>query len=241
VSLNKRFSHGLQAQVSYTFSRNLTTDPLTSVGGNGGCSNGDQNNPKQRGPDFFVHEHRLIPNYTHQFPSPKNLSSARGRILGGWGVAGVTTFQSGHKLLVIFSPNGQNVFGQTADRASLSGACAKGRYLTPGSVTSISALISTQGALPSRLASEQTTPTPWDSATPAREFTTDPDKTISICRLQKSSRSAGRAKIRRLNSARSSLTLSTTPNSVIRTWTSRHPHSGRCSARVSQRALSSLH
>lgn len=48
VSLNKRFSHGLQAQVSYTFSRNLTTDPLTSVGGNGGCSNGDQNNPKQR-------------------------------------------------------------------------------------------------------------------------------------------------------------------------------------------------
>ncbi len=136
MSLNKRFSHGLQAQVSYTFSRNLTTDPLTSVGGNGGCSNGDQNNPKQRGPDFFVHEHRLIPNYTHQFPSPKNLSSARGRILGGWGVAGVTTFQSGHKLLVIFSPNGQNVFGQTADRASLSGACAKGRYLTPGSVTS---------------------------------------------------------------------------------------------------------
>src|SRR4029453_17482029 len=57
-------------------------------------------------------------------------------ILGGWGVAGVTTFQSGHKLLVIFSPNGRNVFGQTADRASLSGACTKGHYLTPGSVTS---------------------------------------------------------------------------------------------------------
>jgi hypothetical protein len=137
VSLNKRFSHGLQAQVSYTFSKNLTTDPLTSVGGNGGFSNGDQNNPKKRyGPDFFVRERRLIANYTYQFPSPNNLSSPRGRILGGWGVAGVTTFQSGHKLLVIFSPNGRNVFGQTADRASLSGACAKGHYLTPGPVTS---------------------------------------------------------------------------------------------------------
>jgi hypothetical protein len=137
VSLNKRFSHGLQAQVSYTFSRNLTTDPLTSVGANGGFSNGDQNNPKQRyGPDFFVREHRLIANYTYQFPGPKNLSSLRGRILGGWGVAGVTTFQSGHKLLVIFGPNGRNVFGQGADRASLSGACPVGHYLNSGSVTS---------------------------------------------------------------------------------------------------------
>jgi hypothetical protein len=90
------------------------------------------------------------------------------------------------------------------------------------------------------LLSAQTTPTPWDSATPAWEFTTDPDKTISICRLPKSFRSAGRAKIRRLNSARSSLTLSTTRNSVIRTWTSHHPHSGRSSARVSHRASSSL-
>jgi hypothetical protein len=137
VSLNKRFTHGLQAQVSYTFSRNLTTDPLTSVNGNGGFSNGDQNNPKQRyGPDFFVREHRLIANYTYQFPSPKNLSSSRRRILGGWGIAGVTTFQSGHKLLVLFDPNGQNIFGQSADRASLSGACAKGHYLTAGPVTS---------------------------------------------------------------------------------------------------------
>jgi Carboxypeptidase regulatory-like domain len=137
VSLNKRFSHGLQAQVSYTFSRNLTTDPLTSVNGNGGFSNGDQNNPKQRyGPDFFVREHRLIANYTYQFPGPRKLSSPRGRILGGWGLAGVTTFQSGHKLLVLFDPNGRNIFGQFSDRASLSGVCAKGHYLTPGSVTS---------------------------------------------------------------------------------------------------------
>jgi len=137
VSLNKRLSHGVQAQASYTFSRNLTTDLLTSVGANGGFSNGDQNDPKKRyGPDYFVREHRLIANYTYQFPSPKNLFSLPGRIFGGWGVAGVTTFQSGHKLLVVFSPNGRNVFGQTADRASLSGACPPGHYRTPGSVTS---------------------------------------------------------------------------------------------------------
>ncbi len=137
VSLNKRFSHGLLAQVSYTFSRNLTTDPLTSVASNGGVSIGDQNNPKQRyGPDYFVREHRFIANYTYQFTSPKNLSSFKGRVLGGWGMAGVTTFQSGHRLPVTFNPNGRNVFGQGNDRASLSGACRAGHYLTAGSVTS---------------------------------------------------------------------------------------------------------
>ena len=113
ASLNKRFSHGLQAQISYTFSKNSTTDPLTSINGNGGFSNGDQNNPKLRyGPDFFVREHRLIANFTYQFPGPKDLSSLRGQLLGGWHVAGVTTFQSGNHLLVIFSPNGLNVSGK---------------------------------------------------------------------------------------------------------------------------------
>src|SRR6266849_481239 len=67
VSLNKRFSHGLQAQVSYTFSKDLTTDPLTSVGANGGFATGDQNNPRQRyGPDYFVRQQRFVANWTYQ-------------------------------------------------------------------------------------------------------------------------------------------------------------------------------
>jgi len=105
AGLNKRFSRTVQAQISYTFSRNFTTDPLTSVGQTGGFSVGDQNNPKQRyGPDYFVREDRLIANWIYQFPSPKNLASLRGRFLGGWKVAGVATLQSGHKLLVLFNP-----------------------------------------------------------------------------------------------------------------------------------------
>jgi hypothetical protein len=39
-------------------------------------------------------------------------------------------------MFVGFNPNGRNVFGQAVDRASLSGACPAGHYLTPGSVTS---------------------------------------------------------------------------------------------------------
>jgi len=157
MSLNKRFSHGVQAQVSYTFSKDLTTDPLTSVGANGGFANGDQNNPRQRyGPDYFVRQQRFVANWTYQLPSPKHASSLRGRIFGGWGLAGVATIQSGHKLLAIFNPNGQNIFGQTADRASLSGTCEPGHYLTPGSVTSnLSAYINARCfAMPARFSAD---------------------------------------------------------------------------------------
>jgi len=137
VGLTRRVTHSLQAQVSYTFSRNLTTDPLMSVGQAGGISSSDQNLPDLRyGPDFFVREHRFVANWSYQLPSPKDLTSARGQMFGGWGLAGVATLQSGHKLLVLFNPNGRNVFGQVADRASLSGACKPGHYLTPGSITS---------------------------------------------------------------------------------------------------------
>jgi hypothetical protein len=136
VSLNKRFYHGLQIQASYTFSKNLTTDPLTSVNANGGISVGDQNSPRLRyGPDYFVREHRFIANWVYELPGPKHLQSFRGRLLGGWSVSGVATIQSGHKLLVLFGPNGRNVFGQMSDRASLSGMCTAGHYLTPGPVT----------------------------------------------------------------------------------------------------------
>jgi len=136
VGLNKRFSRGLQAQVSYTFSKNLTTDPLMSVGQTGGFSNGDQNIPGLRyGPDFFVREHRLVANWRYQFPEPRDPTSVRGHMFGGWGLAGVATFQSGHKLLILFNPNGRNVFGQGSDRASLSGSCRPDQYVMPGPVS----------------------------------------------------------------------------------------------------------
>src|SRR5262249_20143252 len=121
----------------YTFSRDMTTDPLLSVGQTGGISSGDQNRPGLRyGPDFFVREHRFIANWRYQLPGPKNPTSVRGQVFGGSGLAGVTTLKSGHKLLVLCNPNGRNVCGQGGDRASLSGACKPGRYLTPGPVTS---------------------------------------------------------------------------------------------------------
>jgi len=140
VSLNKRLTHGLQFQISYTFTRDLATDAFTTSGPNGAQTIGDQNDPKQRyGPDEFVRPHRFIANFTYQLPGPKDLHSFQGELLGGWLFAGVVTLQSGHPLTPTYNhlAGRPSVFGSAvADRPSLSGACSKGQFVNNGSIES---------------------------------------------------------------------------------------------------------
>lgn len=136
VSLNKRFSHGLQAQVSYTWSKDLSNVSASTTGPNGGVALGNQNNlASGYGPDNFVRPQRLVVNYSYQFPKPHWNSAFARQALGGWSVQGVTTYQSGHYLTVSFT-NGNNIFGVTGDRAQLSGTCTPGQYVKSGSITS---------------------------------------------------------------------------------------------------------
>jgi hypothetical protein len=136
VSLNKRFSHGLQAQVSYTWSKDLSNTVGSTTGPNGGQVIGDQNNlAKDYGPDNFVRPQRLVINYSYHLPKPHWNSTLAQQTLGGWSVQGVTTYQSGHYLSVLYT-NAANVFGISSDRAQLSGTCTPGQYVTSGSITS---------------------------------------------------------------------------------------------------------
>ena len=136
VSLNKRFSHGLQAQVSYTFSRDMATTFGSTTGPNGGAVYGNQNVPGSRyGLDNFIRPHRLIINYSYQLPKPRGDNSFVQQALGGWSVQGVTTYQTGH-YLSITNTNGASVYGIATDRAQLTGKCTPSQYLTSGSITS---------------------------------------------------------------------------------------------------------
>jgi hypothetical protein len=135
VSLTKQFRNGLQFQASYTFAKDLATDSSSTTGPNGGSSVGDQNSPRQRyGPDFFIRKHRLVVNYSYEFPTPFKQHAFARQALGGWSLAGVTTVQSGRHLSVLFT-NGGSVFGTTNDRASLSGKCQPGQYVASGGVS----------------------------------------------------------------------------------------------------------
>ena len=136
VSLNKRFSHGLQAQVSYTWSKDLSDSVGSTTGPNGGQVVGNQNNlATDYGPDNFVRPQRLVINYSYQLPKPHWNNTFAQQTLGGWSVQGVTTYQSGHYLTVLYT-NASNVYGISTDRAQLKGNCTSVRYVNSGSVAS---------------------------------------------------------------------------------------------------------
>jgi hypothetical protein len=136
VSLNKRFSHGLQFQVSYTWAKDLSTTYASTTGANGGSAVGNQDNlGVDYGPDNFVRPQRIVVNYTYELPKPHWSNAFSQTALGGWSVQGVTVFQSGHYLTVL-DTNPTNAYGIPSDRASLSGACTPGQYVTAGSITS---------------------------------------------------------------------------------------------------------
>jgi hypothetical protein len=88
ASLEKRFAHGLQAQVAYTWSKSI--DLASSFE--------DMLNPFNPGAtralSLFDARHRLVVNYYWDLPIPKHQGFA-GKLLNGWAVSGITQFQSG--------------------------------------------------------------------------------------------------------------------------------------------------
>jgi Carboxypeptidase regulatory-like domain/TonB-dependent Receptor Plug Domain len=130
ASLKQRLSHGLQFQLSYTFSKDLATDLSTTTTPNGGNGLvGDQNDPLRRyGPDDFNRPHRFVASYLYQLPGPENLTSAWGRLAGGWALSGASIFQTGHPLTITVS-SPFNAFGILTDFPELVPGCS---LATPG-------------------------------------------------------------------------------------------------------------
>jgi len=88
VDLEKRFSHGLQMQAAYTYSKSM--DQASSFE--------DLLNPfnprASRSLSLFDARQRLVISYVYQLPVPK-YAGVKGQILDGWEVSGITQFQSG--------------------------------------------------------------------------------------------------------------------------------------------------
>ncbi|MEY2414021.1 MAG: hypothetical protein QOD84_2627, partial [Acidobacteriaceae bacterium] len=93
ASLEKRFTHGLQFELAYTFSKSI--DNASSF----------ENILKpicdrcNRSLSLFDARHRLVISYLWQLPIPQ-YDGAKGKILDGWGVSGITSFQSGFPIRI---------------------------------------------------------------------------------------------------------------------------------------------
>ena len=93
ASLDKRFAHGLQFTAAYTFSKSF--DQASSFEG--------ILNPIDprisRSLSTFDARHRIVVSYYWELPIPK-YSGAAGKVLNGWAVSGITTFQTGFPIRI---------------------------------------------------------------------------------------------------------------------------------------------
>ncbi len=139
ASLTKRFSNGLQFLASYTWSKEMDTDGVdpewTSAGGTSSLGNQSADPRTRYGPGLFNRNQRFVFSYVYSLPGPKNLSSLKGRVLGGWAASGVTTIQTG-QWLTVTGQNSLNDFGITNDRVQLAPGCASAQLANSGSVKS---------------------------------------------------------------------------------------------------------
>ncbi len=118
VRLEKRFSKGLSANVSYTWGEALSDAPdhISTSGGGAGVDTGvfrepqDGNNLRaERGPSEFDIEHRFVASYIWELPFGRghaignDWGPAMDLILGGWQLTGIHVIQSGLALTATLS------------------------------------------------------------------------------------------------------------------------------------------
>ncbi len=108
LQVQKRFSHGLSGQASYTWGR--------SIDSASGSTDGDQFrnglsslfffDPKlRRGPSDFNQTHVVVVSYSWEIPSPKGLPGVLGWIAGGWEYGGIFEANTGVPFTVTIAPD----------------------------------------------------------------------------------------------------------------------------------------
>jgi hypothetical protein len=144
VSVQQRIKNGLSLTGSYTYSKLI--DNGSEIFASAGLSNsslpiiphffgGERN---ERAVSLFDRTHRAVFTYVYDLPFMRDQRGALGRIVGGWQLSGITTFESGTPFTVT---NGQdsNGFVGNNDRPDFNPNGQKGVRAIPATATSPSA------------------------------------------------------------------------------------------------------
>jgi len=135
--LEKRFSQGLAATLSYTWGKALTESPdhISTSGGGPGLDTGTFREPQNglnlkadRGPAEFDVTHRFVASYIYELPFGKGRHWGRDwngvadLLLGGWQLSGIHAFQSGLALTATLGGSSVlNLGGERRARPNLVG------------------------------------------------------------------------------------------------------------------------
>ena len=113
----KRFSHGLNFQVEYSWNRSLDDTPIV-----GGPQN-PYDNRGSRGNSDQVRRHIFTAAYNYELPFGPgkaflNVKGVAGKVVGGWSVAGITYLRTGQPFSVTFSPSLPGWYASRADASA---------------------------------------------------------------------------------------------------------------------------
>jgi outer membrane receptor protein involved in Fe transport len=96
ATLNKRFSHGLQMLLSYTWSHSIDDYSASNVSDITLLPGDMVNEQHNYGPSDFDRRHRFVASYLYNLPDAYHGGSAFGKkALNSWSVSGIVTLQSG--------------------------------------------------------------------------------------------------------------------------------------------------
>ena len=136
VSLTKRMSHGIQAQVSYTYSKILTDFVGFGVFPSTGSLYNNAHNPMNSyGPGDFDIPQRFVANLLWNLPSFNRGKGLIGNVLTGWGISGVITIQSGLPMSFIDTRSG-TIYGTSGQLAQICPGYTYKDLITPGPIGS---------------------------------------------------------------------------------------------------------
>src|SRR5260370_22398772 len=121
INLEKRFGRGGSIVGAYTWSKLISdTDTITGWLEPGGGAGGVQNNYNlraERSLALYDTPQRAVISYIVDLPFGKgqplgdSVTGVRAKLISGWGINGVTTFQSGNPLPIRVAVNTSNSFG----------------------------------------------------------------------------------------------------------------------------------
>jgi hypothetical protein len=122
VNLEKRFSHGFQAQVAYTYSKSLDDDSQTIAGDTfaNGLNSPIWMIPKAfYGPSDFNVPNSLTINGLWDIPAPKGLGRIANTALGGWEMGAIFSFNNGIPTTPLIANDPLNLGNSGADQFAL--------------------------------------------------------------------------------------------------------------------------
>jgi hypothetical protein len=150
LTYTQRAYKGLNMQVNYTWSKNIDTGSEATSSGTGDINaaiSQTQGMASLRGYSCLAQPQRLVFSYVYDLPMFRAQKGLVGRVLGGWQLAGNTTFASGNPFTVLlgYDLNGDGIGG---DRPFLNDPNVLGRSVSNARIDPATGVQFAQDALP---------------------------------------------------------------------------------------------